>query len=144
MSEPMRARTERERVSQTRIVLADDSPAVEAGIRRLLEPEFDVVESVGDGFSLLSAAKKHRPDIVIVDIMMPGMSGLAAVRLLRKRRHGGKAIFLSVLNDPVLVDEAWAAGAMAYVLKASASQDLIDAIYAVQSGRSYLSPALRR
>jgi DNA-binding NarL/FixJ family response regulator len=92
-------------VSRTRIVLADDSPAVEAGIRRLLEPEFEVVGSVGDGLSLLTAAKKLKPDSVIVDILMPGLSGLEVVRRLKKKRLGVKPIFLSVLCDMSLVEE---------------------------------------
>jgi DNA-binding NarL/FixJ family response regulator len=124
--------------------LADDSAAVESGIRRLLEPEFDVVGSVGDGRSLLNAAKKLRPDIIIVDILMPGLSGLEAVRQLRKRRFGGIAIFLTVLGDKTLIEEAQKAGAKGYVLKSSADRDLVDAIHAVVAGRLYVSPALRR
>jgi DNA-binding NarL/FixJ family response regulator len=134
----------RKLVSRLRVLLADDSAAVESGIRRLLEPEFDVVGSVGDGRSLLNAAKKLRPDIIIVDILMPGMSGLEAVRQLRKRRLGGIAIFLTVLGDKTLIEEAQKAGAKGYVLKSSADRDLVDAIHAVSAGRLYVSPALRR
>ena len=133
-----------EPLTRTRIVLADDSPAVEAGIRRLLEPEFEVVESVADGLSLLAAAKKLRPDVVIVDVLMPGMTGLEAVRRLTKRQAGVRPILLSVLCDTALVDEARSVGALGYVLKASASQDLVEAIHVVLAGEFYVSPDLRR
>ena len=131
-------------VTRPRILLADDSPAVLDGVRRLLEPEFEVVGSVDDGYSLLSAAKELRPDVLIVDIMMPGLSGLEAVRRLKKRRLGGRAILLTVLQDPALAEEARAAGAMGYVVKTSADRDLVDAIHEVLAGHFYLSPVLKR
>lgn len=130
-------------VTRTRVLLADDSPAVLAGVKRLLEPEFEVVGTVADGFSLLKAAGKLRPDVLIVDIMMPGLSGLEAVRQLKKRRAGGKAIVLTVLQDPALAEEARTAGAMGYVVKASADRDLVDAIREVLAGHFYVSPVLK-
>lgn len=131
--------------TRTRILMADDSPAVLAGIKRLLDPEFEIVGSVADGIALLTAAKNLRPDVVIVDVMMPGMSGLEAVRQLRKLpRFGAIAILLTVLNDPALVAEARAAGAMGYVVKSSADRDLVDAIHAALAGRFYSSPTQKR
>ena len=130
-------------MSRTRILLADDSPAVLAGVRRILEPEFEVVGSVADGFSLLKAAKILKPDILIVDVMMPGLSGLETIRRLKKRRLPGKAILLSVLQDPALAEEARSVGALGYVVKASADRDLADAIREVLQDHFYLSPVLR-
>jgi len=127
--------------TRTRIILADDSPAVLAGIRRLLVPEFEVVGCVSDGLALVAAAKALRPDVVIVDIMMPGISGLEAVRRLRKLpKVSATPIMLTVLNDPALVVEARTAGAMGYVVKSSADRDLVDAIHSAQAGEFYLSP----
>jgi DNA-binding NarL/FixJ family response regulator len=131
---------EKKTATRKRILLADDSPAVLAGIRRLLDPEFEIVGSVADGLSLVAAAKKLRPDVLIVDVMMPGLSGLEAVRRIKKiPRLGSIAILLTVLNDPDLAAEARAAGAMGYVVKTSADRDLVDAIHTALEGNFYLS-----
>jgi DNA-binding NarL/FixJ family response regulator len=130
--------------ARTRILLADDNPAVLAGICRLLEGKFEIVGAVEDGTSLLAAVKKLNPDVVITDIMMPGLSGLDAARRLKKMPHiKAKAILLTVLIDPSLAEEARAAGVMGYVVKVSADRDLVDAIHAVMAGEFYLSPILR-
>jgi DNA-binding NarL/FixJ family response regulator len=131
---------EKKTATRKRILLADDSPAVLAGIRRLLDPEFEIVGSVADGLSLVAAAKKLRPDVLIVDVMMPGLSGLEAVRRIKKiPRLGSISILLTVLNDPDLAAEARAAGAMGYVVKTSADRDLVDAIHTALEGHFYLS-----
>jgi len=130
--------------TRTRILLADDSPAVLTGIGRLLERKFEIVGTVQDGLALLSAVKKLNPDVVITDIMMPGLSGLDVVRRLNKMPQvKAKSILLTVLNDPYLADEARAAGVMGYVTKVSADRDLVDAINTVLAGQFYLSPILR-
>ena len=85
--------------------------------------------------------KTLRPDVMIVDVMMPGLSGLEAVRRLRKLpRLGSIAIILTVFDDPSLVAEARAAGAMGYVVKSAADRDLVNAIHTALEGRFYLSP----
>jgi DNA-binding NarL/FixJ family response regulator len=130
--------------TRTRILLADDNPAVLTGICRLLEETFEIVAVVEDGPSLVAATKKLNPDVVITDIMMPGMTGLDAIRRLKKLPQiKAKAILLTVLNDPSLAEEARAAGVMGYVVKVSADRDLVDAIHAVLEGKFYLSPILR-
>jgi DNA-binding NarL/FixJ family response regulator len=136
---------EKKRPARTRILLADDSPAVLAGIRQLLEPEFEIVGSVSDGLALLTAAKAIRPDVMIVDVMMPGLSGLEAVKRLRKLpRFNAVAIVLTVFDDPSLAAEARAAGAMGYVVKSAADRDLVNAIHASLEGRFYSSPTRKR
>jgi len=136
---------EKKQPARTRILLADDSPAVLAGIRQLLLPEFDIVGSVSDGLALVAAAKTLRPDVLIVDIMMPGLSGLEAVRRLRKlRKFTANAIMLTVFDDPSMVAEARAAGAMGYVVKSAADRDLVNAIHASLEGRFYSSPTRKR
>ena len=130
-------------MSVTRVLLADDSPAVLEVVRRILEPEFEVVGSVADGFSLLKAAKELKPDILIVDAMMPGLSGVETIRLLKKRRLPGRAILLTILQDPALVEEVRCTDALGYDVKASADRDLADAIHEALQGHFYLSPVLR-
>jgi DNA-binding NarL/FixJ family response regulator len=131
--------------ARIRILLADDSPAVLAGIRQLLVPEFEIVGSVSDGLALVSAAKALRPDVMIVDVMMPGLSGLEAVKRLKKSlRFNAIAIILTVFDDPSMVAEAQAAGAMGYVVKSAADRDLVNAIYASLEGRFYSSPTRKR
>jgi DNA-binding NarL/FixJ family response regulator len=136
---------ERKQPTRIRVLLADDSPAVLAGIRRLLVPEFEIVGSVSDGLALVSAAKALKPDVMIVDVMMPGLSGLEAVKRLRKiPRFNATAIILTVFDDPSMVAEARAAGAMGYVVKSAADRDLVNAIHASLEGRFYSSPTRQR
>lgn len=136
---------EKKPATRTRILLADDSPTVLAGIKRLLDPEFEIVGSVADGLALLTAAKTLRPDVMIVDVMMPGLSGLEAVRRLKKLpKFGAIAIILTVFDDPSLAAEARAAGAMGYVVKSAADRDLVNAIHASLEGRFYFSPTRKR
>ena len=136
---------ERKQPTRIRVLLADDSPAVLAGIRRLLVPEFEIVGSVSDGLALVSAAKALKPDVMIVDVMMPGLSGLEAVRRLRKiPRFNATAIILTVFDDPSMMAEARAAGAMGYVVKSAADRDLVNAIHASLEGRFYSSPTRKR
>ena len=137
--------SEKKKQPRKRILLADDSPAVLAGIRRLLDPEFEIVGSVSDGLALLDAAKALRPEVMIVDIMMPGLSGLEAVRRLRKTpRFNAIAIILTVFDDPSMAAEARAAGAMGYVVKSAADRDLVNAIHASLEGKFYSSPTRKR
>ena len=136
---------EKKQPARIRILLADDSPAVLAGIRQLLDPEFEVVGSVSDGLALLATAKALRPDVMIIDVMMPGLSGLEAVKRLRKLpRLNAVAIILTVFDDPSMVAEARAAGAMGYVVKSAADRDLVNAIHASLEGRFYSSPTRKR
>jgi len=136
---------EKKQRARTRILLADDSPAVLTGIRQLLDPEFEIVGSVSDGLALVTAAKALRPDVMIVDVMMPGLSGLEAVKRLTKLpRFNATAIILTVFDDPSIVAEARAVGAMGYVVKSAADRDLVNAIHASLEGRFYSSPTRKR
>jgi len=136
---------EKKQPARKRVLLADDSPAVLRGIRQLLAPEFEIVGSVSDGLALVAAAKALKPDIMIVDVMMPGLSGLEAVRRLRKlTRFNAIAIILTVFDDPSMVAEARAVGAMGYVVKSAADRDLVNAIHASLDGRFYSSPTRKR
>ena len=109
----------------------------------MLEPEFDVIGTVRDGTSLVGEAEKLKPDLMIVDLLMPGLSGLEAIRRLKKRHVPVAVIFLTVYNDLALAEEARAIGAMGYVLKPSADRELLPAIRNAQQGCFFLSAGLR-
>ena len=130
-------------LNSPRVLLADDSPDVLEAVSRMLTPEFEIVGTVSDGLSLISEARRLNPDVMIVDLFMPGFSGLAAARELKKRHNPGSIIFLTVYDDASFVEAAQAAGAMGYVLKSSADRDLAPAIREALQGRFYHSPALK-
>ena len=130
-------------MSAKRVLLADSSPAVLEAVTRMLEPEFNVIGTVSDGSSLIGEAEKLKPDVMIVDLLMPGLSGFEAVRRLRKRRVQAAVIFLTVHSDLALAEEARAIGAMGYVLKPSADRELLPAIRGAQEGSFFLSAGLR-
>jgi DNA-binding NarL/FixJ family response regulator len=130
-------------VKRSRVLLADDEKSVLDRVRRLLEDEFEVVGTVGDGQSLLEAAERFKPDIIVVDISMPVLSGIEAIRQLRKDNFNAKVIFLTIYQEVVFVDAALATGALGYVLKVCADTDLVVAIREALQGRSYVSPLLQ-
>jgi DNA-binding NarL/FixJ family response regulator len=123
-------------------MLADDHAIVIDGLRRLLEPDFDVVGTVGDGEALLMAAKKLKPDVIIADFSMPLLNGIEAVRRLKKEGSSCKVVFLSMHADVELATEALKAGASGYVLKHSAAESLSQAIWSAMEGRLFVSPRI--
>ena len=130
-------------MSATRVLIADSSPAVLEAVTRMLEPEFDVIGTVCDGSSLVGEAEKLKPDLMIVDLLIPGLSGFEAIRRLKKRRVAAAVIFLTIYNDLALAEEARFIGAMGYVLKSSADRELLPAIRDAQQGCFFLSSGLR-
>lgn len=127
-----------------KIILADDHPMVLEGLRKLLEPQFEVVEVVTDGYALLAAAERSRPDLVIADILMPGMDGLAATRRLRTALPGIRVLILSIHTERSWVREAFKAGASGYLTKASAPQEIELAVREVLKGQLFVSSAVIR
>ena len=130
-------------MSALRVLLADSSPAVLEAVTRMLEPEFDVIGTVREGSSLVVEAEKLKPDVMIIDVLIPGLSGFEAIRRLKKRRVLAAVIFLTVYSDLALAEEAQAIGAMGYVVKPSADRELLPAIRDAQQGCFFLSPGLR-
>lgn len=128
----------------TTLLLADDHALVRQGLRMLIEsePDLQVVGEAGDGSETLRLAGLLRPDILVVDVMMPGLSGLEVAGQARKRWPKMKVIVLSMHDSEAYVVEALQAGAAAYVLKKATSSDLIHAVRRVSEGGLYLSPPL--
>jgi len=123
-----------------RLLLADDHPLFLEGVRRLLEKTYDVVGTVADGKALIIAAQTLRPDVIVVDISMPEMNGLAAAQAIRKTVPGAKFIVLSVHSDQAYVSEAFRVGVRGYVSKRAAAAELLTAIKQVLEGRTYVTP----
>ncbi|HXF67691.1 MAG TPA: response regulator transcription factor [Burkholderiales bacterium] len=133
-------------MSRLRVILADDHTLVRAGLRSLLGqlPEVEVVAETGDGREVLALVPRHRPDIVLMDITMPGMNGLEATAHLRKDHPGVKVVILSMHASEEYVLQALRAGAAGYLLKDSATLELALALQAVARGETYLSPPISR
>jgi DNA-binding NarL/FixJ family response regulator len=124
------------------VLLADDHPVVAEGLASLLRDDFTLVGTVTDGASLLDAARRLGPDVIVTDVSMPGMSGLDALRRIRGDGLAVKVIFLTVHADVRLASEALRAGATGFVLKDAAGTELIAAIREVLRGRIYVTPRL--
>lgn len=125
-----------------RVLLADDHRLVAEGLRSLLAVEFEVVGMVEDGRALIEATRTLRPDVVVADITMPQLNGIDALASLRKDSPGIKVVFLTMHQEVAYARRALEAGASGYVLKHSASAELIAAIRAALAGKTYLTPAL--
>jgi DNA-binding NarL/FixJ family response regulator len=127
-------------MKRARLLLADDHALVVAGLRKLLEPEFDVVGTVADGRALVVEAERLQPDLILLDISLPLLNGIDAARTVKNAFPGVKLVFVTMHSDPDYVAEAFRAGGSGYVLKRSAASELVTAIGEVLAGRTYLTP----
>ena len=124
----------------TRVLLADDHTLLLGAFEKLLASECDVVGTVSDGRALVLAAQRLKPDVVVLDIGMPLLNGLEAARQIKAQLPATKLIFLTMNEDSDLAAEAFRAGASGYLLKRSATAELLTAIREVVGGRSYVTP----
>jgi len=129
-------------MNRTRVLLADDHRIVAEGLKRLLDTEFDLVGIVEDGRALLAAARELKPDVVVTDITMPKLNGIEAFEELKKEDPGIKVIFLTMHHSIAYARRALDAGAHGYVLKHSASDELILAVRAAAAGKTFVTPAI--
>ena len=129
---------------KTHIVLADDHPIVLTGLRNLIESESDfaVVGEATSGLEALKMIRDTRPDIAIVDISMPGMSGIVLTRRLSEEAQEIKVLMLTLHEDRAYLREALDAGARGYVVKRSAAANLVSAVRSVIAGGTYIDPAI--
>lgn len=129
-------------MARARILIAEDHVLLAEALCKLLEPQHEVVGIVGDGRALVGEAKRLRPDVVLADISMPLLNGLDAGRQLKASIPSIKIIFLTMNEDPQMAAHALTAGASGYLLKTSASSELLTAIEEALRGRSYLTPRI--
>lgn len=130
-------------MAKPRVLMADDHKIVLEGLRGMLDEEFEVLPAVTDGRELVDSALRLQPDVVIVDISMPLLNGIEAVRQLHEKGSSAKVVFLTMHADQTYATRALQAGGSAYVLKHSASDELVTAIRTVLRGKTYISPAVQ-
>jgi two-component system, NarL family, response regulator NreC len=131
-------------MAKIRILLADDHTLFRQGMRTLLasEPDLEVVGEVATGTDAVARAQESRPDVLLMDIAMPGLSSFEAVRQIRRAQPETRVVFLTMYDDEDYLIEAMDAGASGYVLKDSPSLQLLSAIREVHRGGNYLSPRM--
>jgi DNA-binding NarL/FixJ family response regulator len=122
-----------------KVLLADDHPSAVEDLRAVLEPEFEVVASVGDGLSLIAAAQALPHDVIITDIAMPGSDGITAATEILRQNPKARIVFVTVHRDPEIVRKALATGAMGYVMKLNAGDELVPAVHAAMGGKRHVS-----
>jgi DNA-binding NarL/FixJ family response regulator len=132
------------RTTPIKVLLVDDHTIFRQGLKRLLdeEPRFKVIAEATDGRDALDMVKEHRPNVVLMDLTMPGLSGLEATRRVRKAYPDCSILILSVHGDEEYVARAFESGACGYILKDVRASDLFAAIEAAAEGRRYLSPVI--
>lgn len=129
-------------MDRIRVLLADDHKDFLVATTRLLESEFEVVKTVGDGRTLLEEAVRLEPDVIVVDISMPVLNGIEAARQLRAAGSTAKIIVLTVHRDPEYVHAALVAGAQGYVTKSQLASDLLLALREALVDRYFVSPSI--
>jgi len=129
-------------MKRPRLILADDHTLIVDALKNLLQPEFEVVGTFADGRALLESAPKLKPDLVVLDISMPNMSGLNAGARLKELMPSVKLIYLTMNADPDMAGEAFRLGPSAYLLKNSAATELVRAIRDALRGGFYVTPLM--
>jgi DNA-binding NarL/FixJ family response regulator len=127
-------------MTRPRVLLADDHAATVECWRRLLESEFEVVGTVTDGQALVEAADRLAPDVIVTDIVMPGVNGITAAERILRRHPAARVVFVTVHADRTMLRRGLAAGAFGYVLKVRVGDDLVPAICAALRGELLISP----
>lgn len=126
-------------MQRTRVILADDHKLILDALKNLIEPEFQVVGTFGDGHALVEGAPELKPHVIVLDVGMPTMNGLSAGQRLKQSMPNVKLIYLTMNQDPDVAAEAFRLGAKGFLLKSSAGSELVDALRAVIRGGSYVT-----
>jgi len=131
-------------MSRPRVLLADDHRMVAEGLKSLLPDELELVGVVEDGRAMIEAAEELRPDVIVADIAMPHLNGFEALARLRKSHPNIKVVFLTMHQNAGYARRALEAGASAFVVKHAAPEELVLAIHAALSGKTFITPSLTK
>ena len=129
-------------MNRPRVLLADDHALLLGAFEKLLAEDCDIVGQVSDGRALVAAAEELKPDIIVLDITMPLLNGIEAARQIKHKVPRVKLVFVTMNEDTGLAADAFRAGASAYLLKQSATSELLTAIRQVIAGHSYVTPLI--
>lgn len=129
-------------MNRVRVLVADDHSAMLDSLVRMLSHEFDVVAAVTDGLSVVSAASRLDPDLMVLDIAMPGLNGIAAAARVKESGSTAKIVFVTNLHEREFVEGSLTLGDVGFVVKDRLVADLLPAIHNVLTGRSFVSPSL--
>jgi DNA-binding NarL/FixJ family response regulator len=127
-----------------RVLVADDHPAMLDTLVRMLSRDFDVVAAVADGLTAVAEAEHLEPDLLVLDIAMPGLNGIAAAARLKQRGSTAKIVFVTNMRDRAFVRESLALGEVGFVVKESVVAELLPAIRCVLAGDTFVSPSVPR
>ena len=128
---------------RVRILVADDHRAMLETLVRMLSPDFEIVAAVGDGLAAVTQAEHLEPDLLVLDIAMPGLNGIAAAAQLMRRGSTAKVVFVTNMRDREFMQESLALGQVGFVIKDRLVADLLPAVRQVLAGRSFVSPSVR-
>ncbi|MBI2873107.1 MAG: response regulator transcription factor [Chloroflexi bacterium] len=128
----------------TRVLLVDDHPLVREGLRNLLrhEPDIEIVGEAGDGFGALRLVEALKPDIILMDVVMPGMGGIQATKQIKKLNPSSAVVILTAYDDDRYVLGLLEAGAAGYLLKTASAQEVVQSLRAIRAGESVLHPSV--
>jgi DNA-binding NarL/FixJ family response regulator len=130
--------------TRPRVLVADDHRAMLDSLVRLLTREFDVVAAVSDGTAAVAEAKQLEPDLLVLDIAMPGLNGIAAATRLKEQGSRAKVVFVTNMRGREFVQESLALGDVGFVVKDRLVADLLPAIRHVLAGQTFVSPTVQR
>lgn len=133
-------------VQKTRVLIADDHPIFRSGLRQVIEADatMTVIAEADDGASALRLIREHKPDIVVLDVNMPGVTGFDVVKSIRKENLSSDVVLLTMHNEEAMFTKALSLGVRGYVLKDSATSDILNCLHAVRKGENYTSAELTK
>jgi two-component system NarL family response regulator len=131
------------KVTPPRVVLADDRASMARQLRALLTPSCEILQIVADGVALVAAVEALGPDVIVTDIGMPGLSGLAATRIILAQHPSARVVVVTVRDEPAVIREAFQVGVLGYVMKGDAGEELAGAVHAAMVGKPYVSTNAR-